>query len=219
MYKIIENVAALTEVCLDSYREIGRFTSYLENPKEVIKDNGHFIHGTIEGAFVGTFPGTRNWVDILVDINKWGTNLDEIGRHQGFSEEFDDMLPEIQRVLPMNLEVPLIFTAHSKGAAMARYLALYCANHGYKDITLITFGEPKCLTVIPTALNDAIKTRRYVYGYDPVPRLGFLFLSHQDKEIHIGPKRRWWAFWDWGKGKHITHHKMSTYRDYFVKKR
>lgn len=209
----IKNHLEIAEVCLDSYREIGRFTSILTNPIELTQDNALFIYGNIGSAYVATFPGTRNWTDVLTDISKWGKKLDILGRHQGFSTEFDTIYPKIKLTLPRDKSTPLIFTAHSKGAAMARYLAIECVKKGYIDIELITFGEPKCLTSIDPSINKRIKTTRYVYGYDPIPRLGWFKLKHNDPATNIGPKRRWWAVWDWGRFKHIIHHKMGTYRD------
>ncbi len=137
-------------------------------------------------VFRGTEP--NEWNDIQADANAITALAETVGRvHRGFKTETDELWPLIEKELEAN-KLPLYFTGHSLGGAMATICAGRCllSYIHSEPIELHTFGSPRvgCKRYINHA---PIKHYRWVNNNDivtrvPPPWLGY---RHGGREIYL----------------------------------
>ena len=91
----------------------------------------------------GTEP--NEWNDVKADANAAIVLAETIGRvHSGFKQEVDDLWPILERELAGN-ELPVWFTGHSLGGAMATICARRCKLSVISSNPqgLFTYGSPR----------------------------------------------------------------------------
>jgi triacylglycerol lipase len=91
----------------------------------------------------GTEP--NEWNDVKADANAVAVLAETIGRvHSGFKQEVDDLWPILERALADNA-LPLWFSGHSLGGAMATICADRCkvSKISSNPEGLFTYGSPR----------------------------------------------------------------------------
>lgn len=141
-------------------------------------------------AFRGTlpFPGAETSAEKILVSSDWINDLDvaPVKRppvpglvHPGFAQALDNVWDEVKTALKPLLAayptLPICFTGHSKGGAMAQIGAVrYRAEGGDRAIYCCTFasaraGDATFIAAFKAAVKD--NSRRYEYGDDVVPHL------------------------------------------------
>jgi triacylglycerol lipase len=134
----------------------------------------------------GTEP--TEWNDLRADANASMAVLEAIGKvHSGFNREVDDLWPLMEEVLRDN-RLPVWFSGHSLGGAMATICAYRCKRSviSSNPEELHTFGSPRvgCGRYVRQA---AIQHYRWVHNNDivtrvPPPWMGY---RHGGDEVYL----------------------------------
>jgi hypothetical protein len=158
-------------------------------------------------AIVVAFRGTQensiqNWIEDLfwkqLDFDYPG--MAEAKVHSGFYSAYhnttlrDGVINGIQKTMEAYGNVPIMVTGHSMGAAMASFCALdLIVNYGLKDVTLLTFGQPRIGNAVFAShfkknLPNAI---RVTNEHDIVPHLPPYYHYFPQKTYHHFPREVW----------------------------
>lgn len=134
----------------------------------------YWFHNQFDSVVVcrGTEP--NEWNDIKADANALTAIAETVGKvHRGFKREVDDLWPYLEEALQEN-KLPLWFTGHSLGGAMAKISASRCALSHIKTEpeALYTYGSPR------------VGNRKYV-NYVRVPH--FRWVNNNDIVTRIPP--------------------------------
>ena len=151
----------------------------------------------------GTEP--TEWNDIKADANAFTAVAETVGKvHRGFKKEVDDLWPLIEESLAKN-KLPLWFSGHSLGGAMAKICACRCqlSDIPSSPQELYTYGSPRVgdreyVNHVP------IKHYRWVNNNDVITRVPPVWLGyhHSGEEVYlnrhgkISPARGWRRFSD-----------------------
>jgi hypothetical protein len=149
--------------------------------------------------------GTANLPDVIEDLEFLGENEHELGIqvHTGFHKALRECLPWVIQRLDRGR--PVLVTGHSLGGAVAELLIATLEKRGFKDISGITFGQPKVTDAHGIRHLANLDLLRVVHEEDPVPMLPPVFLElgeagiyhHSGPELLIGPD---------GKTTHLARH-------------
>ncbi|KAF6989908.1 hypothetical protein CFC21_007185 [Triticum aestivum] len=158
-------------------------------------------------AVVVAFRGTQensiqNWIEDLfwkqLDFDYPG--MTEAKVHSGFYSAYhnttlrDGVINGIQKTREAYGNIPIMVTGHSMGGAMASFCALdLIVNYGLKDVTLLTFGQPRIgnavfATHFKKYLPNAI---RVTNAHDIVPHLPPYYQYFPQKTYHHFPREVW----------------------------
>lgn len=157
-----------TKACAEASR-----LAYAEAP-----ETGEFVFMLDCGnAIVIACPGTRNIHDVWRDVQFRRVPETLLGKscevHDGFNRCFNEIIPTVDANLANETRKPIFITGHSKGAAVARRIALDIREHsiGWGVHAVIIFGEPRGGDARYSKLyNDALgdRTLSIANGADPV---------------------------------------------------
>lgn len=158
-------------------------------------------------AVVVAFRGTQensiqNWIEDLfwkqLDFDYPG--MTEAKVHSGFYSAYhnttlrDGVINGIQKAREAYGNIPIMVTGHSMGGAMASFCALdLIVNYGLKDVTLLTFGQPRIGNAVFAShfkkyLPNAI---RVTNAHDIVPHLPPYYQYFRQKTYHHFPREVW----------------------------
>jgi triacylglycerol lipase len=138
----------------------------------------HVVVSQRQDCLIVAFRGTadlRNW---LTDLDCERVDLgDGIEAHRGFSEALQSVW---QKLWPMlNTKLPIVFTGHSLGGALAMLAADRC---GAENNLLYTFGQPRVGNKAFCAEFDrrwAGRAFRVVHAQDIVTRVPWLLNAYR----------------------------------------
>nr|CAB3465436.1 unnamed protein product [Digitaria exilis] len=158
-------------------------------------------------AVIVVFRGTQensiqNWIEDLfwkqLDLDYPG--MPEAKVHSGFYSAYhnttlrDGVVSGIQKTRGFYGSIPIMVTGHSMGGAMASFCALdLVVNFGLKDVTLMTFGQPRIGNAVFASnfkghLPNAI---RVTNAHDIVPHLPPYYHYFPQKTYHHFPREVW----------------------------
>lgn len=158
-------------------------------------------------AIVVAFRGTQetsiqNWIEDLfwkqLDFDYPGMTDAKV--HSGFYSAYhnttlrDGVINGIQKTMEAYGNIPIMVTGHSMGGAMASFCALdLIVNYGLKDVTLLTFGQPRIGNAVFAShfkkyLPNAI---RLTNAHDIVPHLPPYYHYFPQKTYHHFPREVW----------------------------
>lgn len=172
--------AELSQICYLTRAEAGRLAFRMGFPEIRYYDRDGaqaYIYGNEYDRVVvcrGTEP--NDWNDIKADLDLATVIAETAGRvHRGFKREVDDLWPRLELAL-VNNRLPLWFTGHSLGGAMATICASRChlSHIRSNPRALYTFGSPR------------VGNRRYV---DFVQLEAFRWVNNNDIVARVPP---WW---------------------------
>ena len=134
--------------------------------------------------------GTANLPDVIEDLEFVGDTEHELGIHvhSGFDKSLQECLPWlIQR---LDRTRPVWVTGHSLGGAVAELLIATLDHRGFKDVSGITFGQPKVTDSRGVERLAHLRLLRVVHEDDPVPMLPPVFVEMGEIGIyhHSGPE-------------------------------
>jgi triacylglycerol lipase len=141
--------AELSAICYLSRAEAGRLAYRVGFPEIRYYDRDGaqaYIFGNDDDRVVvcrGTEP--NDWNDIRADLDLTKVVAETAGRvHRGFKREVDDLWPRLEQAL-VNNRLPVWFTGHSLGGAMATICASRCklSHIESNPRSLYTFGSPR----------------------------------------------------------------------------
>lgn len=134
--------------------------------------------------------GTANLPNVIEDLEFIGETEHELGIHvhSGFDKSLQECLPWVLQRLDRTR--PVWVTGHSLGGAVAELLIATLDHRGYKDVSGITFGQPKLTNARGVARLAHLKLLRVVHESDPVPMLPPVFVELVEIGIyhHSGPE-------------------------------
>ncbi|PWZ18123.1 Succinate dehydrogenase subunit 4, mitochondrial [Zea mays] len=155
-------------------------------------------------AVIVVFRGTQensiqNWIEDLfwkqLDLDYPG--MPEAKVHSGFYSAYhnttmrDRVMRGIKNTRKLYGDIPIMVTGHSMGGAMASFCALdLIVNVGFKDVSLMTFGQPRIGNAIFASnfkryLPNAI---RLTNAHDIVPHLPPYYHYFPQKTYHHFPR-------------------------------
>jgi len=158
-------------------------------------------------AVIVVFRGTQensiqNWIEDLfwkqLDLDYPG--MPEAKVHSGFYSAYhnttlrDGVVRGIRKTRGVYGNIPIMITGHSMGGAMASFCALdLVVNFGLKDVTLMTFGQPRIGNAVFASnfkghLPNAI---RVTNAHDIVPHLPPYYRYFPQKTYHHFPREVW----------------------------
>lgn len=158
-------------------------------------------------AVIVVFRGTQensiqNWIEDLfwkqLDLDYPG--MPEAKVHSGFYSAYhnttmrDRVMRGIKNTRKLYGDIPIMVTGHSMGGAMASFCALdLIVNVGFKDVSLMTFGQPRIGNAIFASnfkryLPNAI---RLINAHDIVPHLPPYYHYFPQKTYHHFPREVW----------------------------
>ncbi|XP_062181209.1 lipase-like isoform X2 [Phragmites australis] len=158
-------------------------------------------------AVIVVFRGTQensiqNWIEDLfwkqLDLDYPG--MPEAKVHSGFYSAYhnttlrDGVVSGIQKTRAVYGNIPIMVTGHSMGGAMASFCALdLVVNFGLKDVTLMTFGQPRIGNAVFASyfrrhLPNAV---RVINAHDIVPHLPPYYHYFPQKTYHHFPREVW----------------------------
>jgi predicted lipase len=158
-------------------------------------------------AVIVVFRGTQensiqNWIEDLfwkqLDLDY--PVMPEAKVHSGFYSAYhnttlrDGVVRGIQKTRGVYGNIPIMVTGHSMGGAMASFCALdLVVNFGLKDVTLMTFGQPRIGNAVFASnfkghLPNAI---RVTNAHDIVPHLPPYYRYFPQKTYHHFPREVW----------------------------
>lgn len=158
-------------------------------------------------AVVVAFRGTQetsiqNWIEDLfwkqLDFDYPG--MTEAKVHSGFYSAYhnttlrEGVINGIQKTMEAYGNIPIMVTGHSMGGAMASFCALdLIVNYGLKDVTLLTFGQPRIgNTVFASHFNKYLPNAiRVTNEHDIVPHLPPYYHYFPQKTYHHFPREVW----------------------------
>ena len=134
--------------------------------------------------------GTANKLNILFDLEFVGSNEHELGInvHHGFDRALQECLPWI--VQRLDKTRPVRVTGHSLGGSVAALLVATLDHRGYKDVSAITFGQPKFTDASGAKKLAHLDILRIVHDQDPVPLLPPVDVEGKNFAVyhHFGPE-------------------------------
>jgi triacylglycerol lipase len=185
-------LAELSAICYLSRAEAGRVAFRIGFPEIRYYDHDGaqaYMFGNDTDRIVvcrGTEP--NDWNDIRADLDLATVVAETAGRvHRGFKHEVDDLWPRLEQALTNN-RLPLWFTGHSLGGAMATICANRCqlSSIDSSPRALVTFGSPRVGNhrYVSYAHYDAY---RWVNNNDIVTRVPpwWLGFRHTGQEIYL----------------------------------
>ncbi|KAL5202786.1 hypothetical protein ABZP36_013738 [Zizania latifolia] len=158
-------------------------------------------------AAIVVFRGTQqtsiqNWIEDLfwkqLDLDYPGMPQAKV--HSGFYSAYhnttlrDGVVNGIQKAREAYGNIPIMVTGHSMGGAMASFCALdLLVNYGLKDVTLMTFGQPRIGNAVFAScfkchLPNAI---RVTNEHDIVPHLPPYYHYFPQKTYHHFSREVW----------------------------
>lgn len=176
----------------------------IPNRSEILKkvslqETRYFSQGNTTGAIVEyqqevqfavlVFRGTQEFQDWFTNLNTLPTRWLEGGRvHRGFKNALEKVWPAVENYLS-TLKVPVFYTGHSLGAALAILAAARRPPQA-----LYTFGTPRVGDAEFSKIFENIKAYRIVNHRDlivtvPLAALGFChvgelhYLAHDNKML------------------------------------
>lgn len=134
--------------------------------------------------------GTANLKNIVDDLEFVGRGEHELGInvHSGFDAALQECLPWIlTRLDPTR---PVWVTGHSLGGAVAALLVATLDHRGFKEVSGITFGQPKFTDAHGVGKLAHLKIIRIVHDEDPIPMLPPVALEGNGIALyhHCGPE-------------------------------
>jgi triacylglycerol lipase len=229
--------AELSTICYLSRAEAGRLAFRIGFPEIRYYDHDGaqaYIFGNGDDRVVvcrGTEP--HDWNDIRADLDLASVDAEPAGRiHRGFKREVDDLWPRLEQALKNNT-LPVWFTGHSLGGAMATICASRCQLSAIKSnpSALFTYGSPRVGNRRYLDYVD-VEAYRWVNNNDIVPRVPpwWLGYRHMGQEVYLNAygevrrltawqrmKDRWRGFlgglakWEFD---HFTDHSIVRYVEY-----
>ncbi|CAL4907831.1 unnamed protein product [Urochloa decumbens] len=160
-----------------------------------------------KNAVIVVFRGTQensiqNWIEDLfwkqLDLDYPG--MPEAKVHSGFYSAYhnttlrDGVVRGIHKTREVYGNIPIMVTGHSMGGAMSSFCALdLVVNFGLKDVTLMTFGQPRIGNAVFSSnfkrhLPNAI---RMTNAHDIVPHLPPYYHYFPQKTYHHFPQEVW----------------------------
>lgn len=134
--------------------------------------------------------GTANMPNIFDDLDFVDRDEHELGIH--VHEGFDDALQEcLPWVIPrLDSTRPVWVTGHSLGGAVAVLLVATLDHRGYKDVSAVTFGQPKFTDAHGAEKLAHLNILRIVHDEDPVPMVPPVFVGGDTftSYSHFGPE-------------------------------
>ena len=185
-------LAELSAICYLSRAEAGRLAFRIGFPEIRYYDRDGaqaYIFGNDTDRIVvcrGTEP--NDWNDIRADLDLATVVAETAGRvHRGFKHEVDDLWPRLEQAL-LNNRLPLWFTGHSLGGAMATICASRCKLSFIESHprALVTFGSPRVGNRRYVSYVE-YEAYRWVNNNDIVPRVPpwWLGYRHKGQEIYL----------------------------------
>lgn len=134
--------------------------------------------------------GTANMPNIFDDLDFIDRDDHELGIHvhAGFDEALQECLPwVIPRLDPAR---PVWVTGHSLGGAVAVLLVATLDHRGFKDVSAVTFGQPKFTNAQGAEKLAHLDILRIVHDEDPVPMVPPVFVGGDSltSYSHFGPE-------------------------------
>jgi triacylglycerol lipase len=113
--------------------------------------------------------GTMNLPNVYADLNFVERENHELGIrvHRGFDEALQECLPWV--IDKIDRDRPVCITGHSLGGSVAVLLAAILDRRGYKDVSVVTFGQPKVTDAHGAKSLSELDVLRVVFDDDPVP--------------------------------------------------
>jgi triacylglycerol lipase len=134
--------------------------------------------------------GTANMPNLFDDLDFVGHDEHELGIsvHAGFDGSLQECLPWV--IEHLDPKRPVWVTGHSLGGAVAVLLVATLDHRGYKDVSAITFGQPKFTDAHGAAMLAHLNILRIVHNEDPVPMLPPLIVGrgYLAGYEHFGPE-------------------------------
>lgn len=134
--------------------------------------------------------GTANLQDIFDDLDFVGRDEHELGInvHAGFDQSLQECLPWILERLDKTR--PVRVTGHSLGGSVAALLVATLDHRGYKNVSAITFGQPKFTDAHGADKLARLNILRIVHDEDPIPMLPPVEIEGKSFALyhHFGPE-------------------------------
>lgn len=147
------------------------------------------------------FKGTTKFNEVLSDIDF--VQIDDLynipGKiHRGFhniilkNNVIESIKEDVENIVSSigteDIQVPIIITGHSLGAALATIFYAYLSSNCKDDkclsnIELVTFGSPR---VGDDEFTKNLKSTRFVHGNDIITKLPIFKYKHTEKLIRLG---------------------------------
>jgi hypothetical protein len=128
--------------------------------------------------------------DVIEDLEFAGEDEHELGIqvHTGFNNSLHECLPWVIQRLERSR--PVLVTGHSLGGAVAELLMATLEHRGFKDVSGVTFGQPKVTDARGVRHLAHLNLLRVIHEDDPVPMLPPVFLEVGEIGIyhHSGPE-------------------------------
>ena len=184
--------AELSAICYLSRAEAGRLAYRVGFPEIRYYDRDGaqaYIFGNDDDRVVvcrGTEP--NDWNDIRADLDLAKVVAETAGRvHRGFKREVDELWPRLEQAL-VNNRLPVWFTGHSLGGAMATICASRCKLSYIESNprSLYTFGSPRVGN--GRYVNHVhYEAYRWVNNNDVVARVPpwWLGYRHKGQEVYL----------------------------------
>lgn len=134
--------------------------------------------------------GTANMKNIFNDLEFVSSEEHELGIrvHSGFDAALQECLPWVLERLDKTR--PIRITGHSLGGSVAAQLVATLDHRGFKEVSAITFGQPKFTDAYGAAKLAHLKILRIVHDEDPVPMLPPVAIEGMGLAVyhHFGPE-------------------------------
>ena len=134
--------------------------------------------------------GTANLQDIFADLDFVGRDEHELGInvHAGFDQSLQECLPWILERLDKTR--PVWVTGHSLGGSVAALLVATLDHRGYKNVSAITFGQPKFTDAHGAGKLARLNILRIVHDEDPIPMMPPVKMEGESFALyhHFGPE-------------------------------
>ncbi len=191
----LEQIIAFAERANSAYHELKDFRREYGPEAEV----GEFPVSGVR-VYIDTLPtakaqwviirGTANLHDIFDDLEFVDRDEHELGInvHRGFDIALDECLPWI--VERLDKTRPVWVTGHSLGGSIAALLVATLDHRGYRNVSAITFGQPKFTDAHGAGKLAHLNILRVVHEEDPIPLLPPVELGVQGVAAyhHFGPE-------------------------------
>lgn len=172
-------------------------------------------------AIYVVFRGTEKGIDWINNfqfrqqIYPYGPDAStEVRFHRGFMGAYFAVRDRLLETMRGNSTVPLTFTGHSLGGAIATIAALdvqyNITQHTGQEITLYTYGAPRVGNgaMVESFRRRVPQSHRFVYGWDIVTRVPRLWQGYE----HVPELYRLGSLWTWQLvSRRVTDHLISNY--------
>jgi triacylglycerol lipase len=189
---LIELSRLIYKVDPQARQEVLRRAGFQEIPlmlQELAQASVIWPSGPTPASFAAVvFRGTHDLTDVKTDgdigLEPWsGPGL----VHRGFEESLDAIWPDLEKTLrqaPFST-LPLLFTGHSLGAALATLAAARLVQEDRPPSALYTFGSPRVGNAPFASSLGGIPVFRVVDGRDIIARVPLLFGYTDVGEPHL----------------------------------